>query len=271
MVSLLLVGLAVLAALNINIILSFIENKNEVMVYTEGDLTPIEIAEISETLMKSAYVSAGGVRFYSKEDAWDDWQNNYPDYYTIYGNMDYNPMPNTHIVTVNDLTMISSAVNEFRGVEGVIKVSAPYDFAEFLIGVRTTLTVIGSAVILALIIVSLVIIYNTSRASVFSRRQEINIMKYVGATNAFVKIPFFIEGMFIGVIAGAVSWILTKLAYESVMTVFSGDMTLWQALEFSNLIEFNEVIWYVLAANCTAGAVLSAAGIIMSMGKHLRV
>ncbi|MDR0221995.1 MAG: permease-like cell division protein FtsX [Oscillospiraceae bacterium] len=274
MVSLLLVGLALLTALNVGRILSHIENRNEIMVFTNGDLTESETTRISDALRKSPYTASGGVRFYSKEASWADWQAADPDRAKIYdymADMDFNPMPNAFRVTINDLTKISAAEDEFENIEGVDAVKAPYDFAEFLVNMRATLTIIGGAVIAALVVVCLIIVYNSAQASVFSRRQEINIMKYVGATNSFVKIPFFIEGIFIGALAGAAAWGLTKFAYEAVMSVFGEGMTLWRALGLANTMAFGDISLFVLAADCAAGAVLSSAGTVMSMGRHLKV
>jgi len=274
MVSLLMVGLAGLTALNIDVVLSYIEQKNEVMVYVEDGLSSSELTKISDALKSNPHVTSGGVVFYPKEKAWEDWRNDHPEAapaYSYMDNMEYNPMPDTYIVTINDLTKISLAVDAFYSIKGVDEISAPYEFAQFLVGMRSTLTVIGGAVIAALIVVCLVIIYNSSRASVFLRRTEINIMKYVGATNSFVQLPFFIEGIFIGVFAGGAAWFLTKVSYEAIVSMFGDSMTLWQVLGLGNLIGFSEISWIVLAADCAAGAVLSAAGIMMSMGKHLKV
>jgi len=274
MVSLLLIGLAGLAALNINVILSYIEQKNEIMVYVDDELTSSQHTAISEALNKSVYVSPGGVVFYPKETAWEDWRRAHPEAAPAYAYMDkmgYNPLPDTYRVTINDLSKIFAAKDEFTAVPGVNSIAAPQDFAQFFVSMRTTLSVIGGAVILALIVVCLVIIYNSSRASVFARRHAINIMKYVGATNAFVKLPFFIEGIFVGVLSGAAAWFLTKVSYEAIISVFDNQLTLWQVLGLGNLIKFKSIFWLALAADCAAGAVLSAAGIMMSMGKHLKV
>jgi len=274
MVSLLMVGLAGLAALNVNIILSYIEQKNEIMVYIKDNLSESEKTGISNALNGSAYVNSGGVVSYPKETAWEDWRRDHPEAapaYTYMDNMGYNPIPDTYRVTINDLTKMLAAKTEFAQIAGVDEVVAPQDFAQSLIVMRNTLTIIGGAVIIVLIAVCLVIIYNSSRASVFSRRTEINIMKYVGATNSFVKIPFFIEGIFIGVLAGAAAWFLTKTSYEAIVSVFDRQLTMWQALGLGNLIKFGSITRLALAADCAAGAVLSAAGIMFSMGKHLKV
>jgi cell division transport system permease protein len=258
-----------LAALNINVILQYIEHQNQVLVFTDGDLSAEDTAAISLLLHNNVYST--GVEFRSKEETWELHTQLHPESASLYLHMDFNPMPNTYFVTIGDLTRINIAAGEFAEIEGVIRVNVPHDFAELLISARNTLTLVGGAVIIALIAVCLIIVYNSSRASVFARRQEINIMKYVGATNAFVRIPFFIEGVFIGVIAGAGSWGLTRFSYDSVIAMFGDDVTLWAALGLGELIVFDDVSLVVLAANCVIGSVLSVTGIIMSMGKHLRV
>ena len=263
LVSLLLVGLAVLTGANINVVLGYTEDRNEVAVYVLEDHNS---AELIKQLTRD-YTSS--VVFYSKETAWEEWKASTPEAALIYSRMTYNPMPDTYRVTFNDITKIQQAALEYLEIEGVEGVGAPDDFVEMLIDMRNALTLIGTAIIIALSAISLIIVYNSSRASVFSRRQEINIMKYVGATNAFVKIPFFIEGLFIGLLAGAASWGLTAVAYNAVMPVMR--LQLLQILGGGDLIAFSDVTVFVLVGNAVAGAVLSASGIVMSLGKHLKV
>jgi cell division transport system permease protein len=269
LVSLLLVGLVTLAAFNINVVLEYIENQNEILVFTDGDLSENETSAIGLALQ--SHENTAGLIYRSREETWAAHRNQHPEADDLYEHMDWNPMPNTFFVTAANLNRINSTAAAFAEIEGVIRVNVPHDFAELLISARTTLTLVGGAVVFALIIVCLIIIYNSSRASVFSRRQEINIMKYVGATNSFVKIPFFIEGMFIGVAAGVSSWALTRFSYDSVIAMFGDDMTMWAALGLGELIAFDSISPIVLVANCVVGSILSATGIIMSMGKHLKV
>lgn len=263
------VGLSALTAVNINLVLEYVENQNQVLVFSGGEL-PDEVTNAISSALRSNVHSAQ-VEFRSREETWANHQQLFPDEASLYEHMDFNPMPNTFVVTINDITKIAAAAAEFREITGVIRVNAPHDFAELFISARNTLTVVGGAIIIALITVCLIIVYNSSRASVFSRRQEINIMKYVGATNAFVRIPFFIEGMFIGILAGVLSWVLTRYSYDSVIAMFGEEVALWAVLGLGELLAFDSISLIVLVANCTAGAVLSATGIIMSMGKHLKV
>lgn len=269
LVSLLLMGLGVLVAMDLNIVLSNIEEKNEIDVYVYGDVSDDVLNHITDAL--NANPNRLGVVFYSKEEAWADKQNEMPEMAELFEYLPENPMPHTFRVTVKDISLISETAEEFRTIEGVEKVSAPYDFASALVDIRNTLSIIAVAILAAMIVTSIIIIYNAIRSSVFARKKEINIMKVVGATNAFVKIPFFIEGMFIGVAAGAASWFVTKVAYEALIQLFEGDITIWRIFGLVNIIQFNDVMWYLLAANCLLGAFLGAIGTIISTGKYVKV
>ena len=268
MVSLLLISLCVLLALDISIVIEGAEDKNEMLVYVDN-ASEDQLVRIEETIKSHSYVAA--VVFYSKEEAWEEQKAEMEDYAELFEALRENPMPDTFRVTLSDLTKIETARDTFSAIEGVESVSAPYDFASVLVSLRTTLSIIAGAMLLALVVVCIVIVYNSARTSVFARRKEIGIMKSVGATNSFIKFPFFIEGMFIGVVAGAVSWFLTKLAYEALVSFFAEDLTIWQVLGLVNVIQFDEIIWIVLGANCLAGAFLGATGTLFSMGKHLKV
>ena len=269
MVSLLLIGLSTLVAMDINIVIGSVEEKNEVLVYVDNKTDQTTLNHIEDVLNSNDNVSR--VVFYSADEAWADKQAEMSEYSELFDYLAENPMPHTFKVTVSDLTRMNTTVEQFKSIDGIESVTAPYDYASFLVGMRTTLGIIGAAVLVALIVVCVVIVYNATRTSVFARRKEISIMKYVGATNSFIKIPFFIEGMFIGILAGVASWGLTKLAYEAVVSFFSEDITIWQVLGLVNVIPFDSVTWIVLGLNCLAGALLGALGTVFSMGKHLKV
>jgi cell division transport system permease protein len=272
MVSLLLIGLTVLLSFNIGIVIGNIEDTNEILVFVDENLTGSELNYISEILESYKNDFVERVIYKSPEEALEEERTWFgEDFFVLFDRIGENPMPHTYIVSLWDITRINEAAALFNAIDGVLRVTAPFDFAEVLISIRNTFAVIGIAILVALVVVCLVIIYNTARSSVFARRMQISIMKHVGATNAFIKIPFFIEGMFIGILAGVASWGLTKVAYDSVIVVFSGDILLLQIFGISNIIEFNEIMWLVLAANCLAGAFLGAIGTVLSMGKHLKV
>lgn len=269
MVSLLLVGCSVLLMMNVNTIMKNIEDTNEITIYLKEDVSEKQVTHIRSVLEKNTDITE--VTYYSKEQALEDFRNNMAEYSELLDYLDENPMPETFLVRVADLSKIRHVVNTINDIEGVEKIKAPYDFASVLLQIRNTFTLIAGAVLLALVVVSIVIVSNTIRTSVFARRNEISIMRYVGATSAFIKTPFFVEGMFIGILAGAAAWGLTWLVYDSVSSLFSADLTLWQMFGFYGLIPFSDIMWIVLAINCCAGALLGAVGTVFSTGKYLKV
>ena len=269
MVSLLLVSCAVLLMMNVNKIMSNIEDTNEITIYLKEDISDKQVEHIKSVLEKNQDIT--DVKYYSKEQALDDFRDNMAEYSELLDYLDMNPMPETFLVRVKDLSKIRHVVNTVNDIEGVEQTKAPYDFASVLIQIRNTFTLIGGAVLVALVVVSVVIVSNSIRTSVFARRNEISIMRYVGATSGFIKAPFFVEGMFIGILAGAAAWGLTWLIYDSVFALFSADLTVWQMFGFYGLTPFGDIMWYVLAVNCAAGALLGAVGTVFSTGKYLKV
>lgn len=269
MVSLLLVSCAVLLMMNVNKIMSNIEDTNEITIYLKEDISDKQVEHIKSVLEKNQDIT--DVKYYSKEQALDDFRDNMADYSELLDYLDKNPMPETFLVRVKDLSKIRHVVNTVNDIEGVEQTKAPYDFASVLVQIRNTFTLIGGAVLIALVVVSIVIVSNSIRTSVFARRNEISIMRYVGATSGFIKAPFFVEGMFIGILAGAAAWGLTWLIYDSVFALFSADLTVWQMFGFYGLTPFGDIMWYVLAVNCAAGALLGAVGTVFSTGKYLKV
>ena len=267
MVSLLLVSCAVLLMMNVNKIMSNIEDTNEITIYLKEDISDKQVEHIKSVLEKNQDIT--DVKYYSKE--LDDFRDNMAEYSELLDYLDKNPMPETFLVRVKDLSKIRHVVNTVNDIEGVEQTKAPYDFASVLVQIRNTFTLIGGAVLVALVVVSIVIVSNSIRTSVFARRNEISIMRYVGATSGFIKAPFFVEGMFIGILAGAAAWGLTWLIYDSVFALFSADLTVWQMFGFYGLTPFGDIMWYVLAVNCAAGALLGAVGTVFSTGKYLKV
>ncbi|MDR0821173.1 MAG: ABC transporter permease [Oscillospiraceae bacterium] len=269
-VSLLLIGLSLLFSYDIAKAIGSVESKNEILVFVSGTLPETDFLHIGDVL--NSYSYSEKVTFKSREEALEDYKAKMgEEYFDLFDALGENPMPYTYVVTLNDVSMTDSAAKVFEAIDGVEKVSAPYDFAKFLTGMRNTLAAIGSAILIGMVTVSIVIVYNTTKTSVFARRQEIFIMKYFGATNAFVRLPFFVEGMFIGLFAGLCSFALTKAIYDSVISMFNSNVTLWQVLGLGEMLKFSDVIWYALAANCLVGALLGSLGTVFSMRKHLKV
>ncbi len=268
MVSLLQISCAVLLMMNLNVVMGNIEETNEITIYVKENASDKEVEHINQVLLNNANLA--DVKYYSKEAALEDFRQDMGEFADLLDYLEDNPMPETFLVRVVDLSQIQATVTAIQGINGVEQVKAPYEFAGALVNIRSTFSVIIIGVLVVLVVVSIVIVSNTIRTSVFSRRTEITIMKYVGATDGFIKLPFFVEGCFVGITAGVAAWGITWFVYDSIYELFVNNMTL-QMFGFFNLIPFTQVRWILLGACCLAGAFMAVAGTLISMGKYLKV
>ncbi len=271
-VSLLLIGFTLLFVANINRFVSGIENKNEVVIFIEDGTNETEISAMENTIRNIDNVDS--VTFYSKEQALEDMKNdmeneNAEDLFSYVG--EENPLPDAFRLRIADIEKISPTLMEINRLDKIDSIKSPTDFINILTGLKNFIGIISMVILAALILVSLVIISNASRASVDIRKREISIMKLVGATNSFIKIPFFVEGMFIGVLSGGIASTITCIGYNELIKVLSQDMTVWSIMSVNGFIPLKEFMLTLILGYVAAGAVISAFGTVMSTKKYLKV
>lgn len=269
LVSLLQVSITVLVLINMNIIMKNIEDTNEITIFIKEGVEKPQIAQIESILKSNSNLT--DVKYISKEQGLEKFKEDMGEYADLLSYLDEIPVPETFLVRVVDLQKIKLSVDAISSIDGVEQVKAPYDFAGALINIRNTFSIIIMAMLVTLIVVSVVVVSNTIRTSVFSRRNEITIMKYVGATDSFIKLPFFVEGTFIGILSGLAAWGLTWFIYDSVFSLFTDNLTLWEMFGFFDLVPFDSISLMILLINCIAGAILGAVGTVISTGKYLKV
>ncbi len=270
LVSLLLVGLSVLLYYNVNSIIGGIEEKNEVIVYFDDTTTDEQLTEIGETLSQMENISE--VNFYSKEEAFLSLRDSMAEYEVLFESLgDDNPLVDAYRLRVADISRISDTIAAIEKMDHIYSIRAPYDFVNILIQLRTILTWVMGAIIVAMIIVSMVIISNTTKASVYARREEIQIMKYVGASNAFIRLPFFIEGMITGFLAGCSALIITWLVYDSIVGILQEQVALLSIIGMGSIIQFSSIYVTVTLAYVCGGALVGAIGSVVSTTRHIDV
>ena len=270
LVSLLLVGISVLAYFNINSIIGGIEKKNEVIVYLDDGTTDEQIEQIGSDLRRLPNVS--DVSFYSKEEAYESLKQSMADYDVLFESLgDDNPLVDAYRMKVDDIDRIAETIEQIRMFGHIYSIRAPYDFVNILVQLRKILTWVMGAIILAMIIVSMVIISNTTKTSVYSRREEIKIMKYVGATDAFIRFPFFVEGMITGFFAGVLALAVTWAVYNAVVNTLQNQSALLSIIGMGNIIQFTEIYLPVGASYICGGALIGALGSAVSTRKYINV
>ena len=175
------------------------------------------------------------------------------------------PLPNAYKVTVANLDQFDKTVEELNGLEHVDIIRENKDLAQKLVAIRQGISVIAIVIVAVLFLISLFIISNTIKLTVYSRRLEISIMKSVGATNSFVRFPFVVEGMILGVLSGAISLGLVWGLYELAITQF-GD--LFAELKLS-AITFADYALPMLGVFILIGIVCGVGGSLVTMRKYL--
>lgn len=259
---LLITGVAVLFCQNLQAMVDKIGSENVVTVYLELKLSDKDVERVGKQI--EAVDNISKIVFYSKEEGIKEFDSQLGD---IKGEFtgDENPLPDAYKITMSDLSKYDSTVQYISSIDGVLKVSNRSDIANTLTEISNIVATLGFWIVFVLGMISLFIISNAIKTTMHSRRFEISIMKSVGATNAFVRIPFIVEGLVIGVISGIISSILMKFVYEGVL---GAVQTKYIALE---IISFNSVVIYVFAGMVSAGALLGAIGAGISIRKYLKL
>lgn len=270
LISLLLVGLSVLFFINISSMIGGVEDKNEVIIYLQEDTTDMEISDLYGQLCRMDNVAE--VAFYSKEESFEDLKSSMSNYEMLFDSLgDDNPLIDAYRIRIADIERIDDTLAQIHTLAHVESVRAPMDFVNILTELRRIITIICSVIICALIIISIVIIANTTKASVFARRAEIQIMKYVGATNLFIRIPFFVEGMITGFLAGCGALVITWFGYDGMIGLLAGETNVTAIFGMTSIVQFEDVAVPVIASYLGAGTLFGALGTVFSTRKHLNV
>lgn len=266
---LILVGFAVLFSVNISSAVTYVEQQNELVVFLKDDISAAQ-----QDAVEGKIKALGSVKSYdyiSKEKALEDQKEKYGDAVSILSELDKNPYPASYRIKLAELDGMDQVVLDMQGMAGVENVRAPTEVANVMINMKNMVTVIGTAIILVLFVVSLVIIANTIRITVFSRRREINIMKYVGAKDSFIWLPFIVEGVILGGISSLLSYGVLWYAYDSIVKWITGSSSSWIAGISHAIIPFGSICWYVLGGFILFGVGMGVFGSLVSTRKYLKV
>ena len=182
-----------------------------------------------------------------------------------------NPLNDSFTIRVKDLTKLSDTIEQVSGLEGIETVSAANSVAKTLTQIRHIVNVAGWSLVAALAIVSLVIITNTIRASIFSRRKELNIMSYVGATKSFIRFPFVVEGICLGLISAVIAYGLITLGYTAVMNKLLGQQTGWLGSAIQSLIPYSQIALEMGIFFLISSVLIGVIGSTISIRSHIKV
>lgn len=270
-VCLVLTGIAYLFSVNVDSLIDYLGSQNETVVYLNPDLNEEQTAAVDTAIRSISGVS--GVEYVSKEDVLSTYKGymseQYADLWDAFDND--NPFKANYRVTVKHLDDIQRISDELSAIEGVDSVSAPLAMSNVFVQVQDVVTYAGYGLVAVLAVVAVVVISNTIRITVFARRREINIMKYVGATNGFIRLPFFVEGMAAGLISAFIASVIVLGGYW-VLTYYSDLVPgFWRSLLSESVVPVTDVWYKVVPAFAAFSVLMGGVGSLVSIRKHLDV
>lgn len=270
-VCLILVGAAGLISANVNSMMKYVQAQNEALVLADNDANMYQLSVIESAIKQIENVDT--VTFISKDEALEKQKENYGEYAealdTYMG--DANPLSDEFSVTFKDLSKMEETIAELEKIDNVKKVSVMSDVANNIRDFSKVVSVAGVVIIVILIIVAMVIIGNTIKMTVFNRRKEISIMKYVGATDSFIRFPFVVEGATLGLISSAISYILLSVGYSIMYSSLQSNQDSVFGILGQNLIPFSQVWFLLLLFFLLAGISVGLVGSAIFVRKHLKV
>jgi len=262
---LVLMGCATMVFLNIDSLLGRIEEENVVMVYIQDGTADADINDMEAKLQ--AIENVKETEFVAKEDAWAEQLSTMEEaqasfFKEISSDI---PLPDAFKVTVKDLTYFDETVEQIKQFDHIDTIRENKDLAKKLMTIRHGVEIIAIVIVAVLLVISIFIISNTIKLTVYSRRLEISIMKSVGATNNFVRLPFIVEGMILGIISGIVALGLVWAFYEFAINQFSDLIT---SLDLEAL-NFADYALPMLGAFIGIGILTGVSGSVNTMRKYL--
>lgn len=261
----LIMGVAIAFSKNVDYALGTIEENNVARVYYDEALSEEDARAINAKIAEMDNVKS--VRFIPKSEGLqtviDDMDDQYSSLFEFIE--DENPLPDATEVKFEDLEKFNETVTALEKIDGVNSVGSQRELAEQLTSIRHTVTVAGAWIIVLLVVIALVIVCNTIRITMYSRKLEISIMKAVGATNGFIRFPFLIEGMVLGVLAAGFSTALTYAVYRLILNMAVGKLS---GISFT-LLPFRSFALPLIGIFMFIGIVIGLVGSTIIITKYL--
>lgn len=267
MAALLVVGIFFIIVLNIDYAATKLESQIEMMVYLNDGLSE-NIIDTMENEIKSIN-GVKSVEFVSKDLALKNLEKNWGENsYLLEGLDGDNPLPDAFLITLADPAQASSVAMSVSAISNIDKVAYGKEELAKLLNATYVLRMSSAVIILILLFISIFIIANTIKLTLYARRREIGIMKFVGATDWFVRMPFIIEGIIVGIIGAAVSSAILGAAYYYFSDVIKNQMIGFMSI---SLMPFNQIITSMVVLLITVGIIIGAAGSLISVRRFIKV
>lgn len=261
---LIIVGSFSALAYNLDIMVQDLNKTSEILVYIDSSLSDAEARSIGTKINLLDNVLEA--KFVSREEALQNFVSDH-DNDSAFSGVQPQDLRHRYVVTLEDNTKMQQTAELLLQLPGVDKINAAYELAEGFTTIQSVLHIVSVAVIAVLLVVSLLIISNTVKLAMYDRRDEIAIMKMVGATNGFIRLPFVVEGFSLGMIGAILAFGLEWLGYDAMLNKISSV----DALQLFNFVPFQELLLPMVATFAAAGMFVGIVGSWTSIRKFMDV
>ncbi len=263
MACLIIMGSFGLLVVNINELIADLEEENEVVAFIDENLTEEE-ARAVEPLIE-AVPNVSGADFVSRAEAMENFKEDYDE--DLFDSLDASTFRDRYVIHLVDVSLTAQTKAEVEAVDGVADVNAHLEYAEAFITVRNVVSVVSLALIIILIVVSFFIMSNTIKLATFTRREEIAIMRMVGASNGFIRCPFVIEGLVLGLVGGLLAFGIEIGLYSLLLGKVMGGV----ASGLVMLLPISAVMWPLLICFVGIGVLVGVFGGSSAIRNYLKV
>ena len=263
MACLIIMGSVSLLSLNIDALIKDLEDQNEIVAFVDETLDD-EAARAMQANIE-AIENISSVEFVSREEAMANFMSKYDE--ELMEGIDQTVFRHRYIVHLTDIAQMSQTKMELESLRGVAKVNAHLDYAQSFVTIRNVVTVVSLVLIVILVFVSFFIMSNTIKLATFGRREEIAIMKMVGAANGFIRLPFVVEGLVLGILGGGLAFLAEWGLYNLVTGKIVGSVT--GAL--LNVVPFRSVALEMFIIYMAVGVLVGAFGGVNAIKNYLKV
>ena len=263
MACLIIIGSVSLLSVNIDAIIKDLENQNEIVAFVDESYS-LEDAQALEGQL-SAIDNISDVQFVSRNQAMDNFMDNYSE--DLREGIDETVFRHRYVIHLTDIALMAQTKAAIEGVPGVAKVNAHLDYAKIFVTIRNIVSIISLILIVMLVFVSVFIMTNTIKLATFGRREEIAIMKMVGANNSFIRLPFVVEGLVLGILGGGLAF----LAEWGIYTLISGKLMNVLAGSFFTVVPFSSVSMKMFIAYMGTSILVGIFGALNAIRNYLKV
>ena len=261
---LLIVGSFSILAYNLDVMVQDLNQTSEILVYVDSDLSDAEARSIGTKINLLDNVLQAN--FISREEALEDFIRDH-DYDPSFNGLEATDLRHRFVIVLEDNRLMEETDSAIKNVPGIVKTSAAYEMAEGFSTIQDVLHIVSLGVIAVLLVVSLLIISNTVKLAMYDRKNEIAIMKMVGATNGFIRLPFIVEGFTLGMIGAALAFGLEWVMYDAMIArIAEAD-----SLQLFKFVPFDTLLIPMIITFAAAGMFVGIVGSWTSIRKFMDV